>query len=937
MPISALPQPTVRILGSSVVITTPCDVVKELIDNAVDAGASFVDVAISPNYLDTIRVRDDGHGIDVGDFDVLGRQAHTSKLNAFDELGSRARETLGFRGEALAAMNTFGGVSIMTRTANDVVATRLQLKRAVGGAENRQPVSAPVGTTVHITKLFDTLPARKQYCLKNSAKYIQSTKDLLKAYALARPDLRLSFKVLGEATACWSYAPTCATGVNEATLQILGKPLANSCIQVSRNSACDQAAFPQTGQQISEDFILEALIPKPGFDVQAIKGKGLYLSVDSRPISSTRGIARKITTVFKRHLNRVADSDESCINISSPFLRLNIRCPAYSYDANVTPLKDEVVFGDESKILACFEGLCQKIYPERSMDDPFITQRPSKYNGEAATLTAHKEHSEGIHLNEKSDYLPDIQRPDYSSTHQLLRYSPNERSLTLTKMRTSKMVNLSRTDSNSTDENSTTNSVEIQVPLSLMTATQIPPGPRANSSARIPKIPASENIELYLLSRKKEDFQIATDETATKRGHLPPIARESHSGVSCSRMPLQPLTESMLNAMSGQPESESDASSAESEMSASGDNAESIISTYLREQRVQQTSPVPIPSSLEPGPLEPRSPRQSRNVAEWLTPPSSGPLRSVRSSNAPFRPPQRTLERDSPTRNTAHARPQPRASQSGRIIPFSLPGENRIQQGVAHGQTTERVGLPDTRRPNTRETRPQLYFRGVHGLNRQQDSTTNVSGLASQPDTRQHVSQPKLPLHESGQHPHLMKSQPPNAISMSGAAQDGLNAHDTVSTTDKCDVLPSIETSVCDISQNRAPLSKAHGNLEDSRLYLIKRRRSQARHGIARRLSSSRLPLEATPNHLSMQNASTSRRVSPRKIRALAKQTLLQEYDIILGDWGNAMIFKTMKEAGEMESRLQHVVEAWKEMQNQAVEVEYSLRSAAKGKNSMGR
>ncbi|EHK45306.1 hypothetical protein TRIATDRAFT_183773, partial [Trichoderma atroviride IMI 206040] len=362
MPISALPQSTVRTLGSSITITTPCGVVKELIDNAIDAGASYIEVAVSSNHLDTIRVRDDGHGIDIDDFDALGRRAHTSKLRAFDELGSRARETFGFRGEALAAMNTFAAVSITTRTPNDVVATRLQLKRAVGGAENRSPASAPVGTTVQVTKLFDTLPPRKQYSLKNSAKYIKSTRDLLKAYVLARPVLRLSFKVLGEATGSWSYAPACAADINEAALQIFGKPLASSCIHVSRNSACDQAELPQASQQVAEDFILEAFMPKPGFDVHAVKGKGLYLSVDSRPLSATCGIAKTITAIFKNHLNRATDGTKSGISIPNPFLRLNIRCPAYSYDANVAPLKDEVLFGDENKIIASFTGLCQRVY-----------------------------------------------------------------------------------------------------------------------------------------------------------------------------------------------------------------------------------------------------------------------------------------------------------------------------------------------------------------------------------------------------------------------------------------------------------------------------------------------------------------------------------------------------------------------------------------------
>lgn len=905
MPISALPQSTVRILGSSVIITTPCDVVKELLDNAIDAGASFIEVAVSSNYVDTIRVRDDGHGIDVGDFDALGRRAHTSKLKTFDELGSRARESLGFRGEALAAMNTFAAISITTRTPSDVVATRLQLKRAVGGAENRCPASAPVGTTVQVTKLFDTLPARKQYTLKNSTKYIKSTKDLLKAYVLARPDLRLSFKVLGEATGSWSYAPACAAEINEATLQVFGKALANSCIHVSRNSTCDQDAFTRANQQVAEDFILEAFIPKSGFDVLAVKGKGLYLSVDSRPLSSTRGIAKKITAIFKNYLNRVTGSNESYSSISNPFLRLNIRCPAYSYDANVTPLKDEVVFGDENKIIACFEGLCQRIYAERFMDDPFLISTPSRPEEEAGDSIAHMENS------------GDIQ---------------TENGVSITKMRTSKIVNMSRIASNSTDEDSTHNSVDIQVPLSLMTAAQISPGRRS----QVPKISASENIERYLLSRKNESFQIATDETATKKSHLQAASPETPPGIF-NRIPLQPLTESMLNAMNGQPESESDVSSAEPESSALDDNIQRTMNINPREEPAQRISPVATPSSLDHGPLALRFPHQSTSIAEWLTPPSSGFLRNVRSPNPPFRPPQTTSERDSPIGNTA-VRPRPRAPQSGRIIPFTLPGENRNRRRVAYDQTTEQE--VDMLRANPRDTRSQLYFQGVQGLNRQQDSTTNTFELASQPDTtRQHIPQPNFLSHEPGHRSHMMQTplldNPyPGAMSPPRAPQVELNARNSLSLTPQREIRPSIEASVCDTPQNRAPIRKTHDKLEDPRLYLIKRRRSQARHGIARRLSSRRLPLEVTPNHLAIQNSSTSRRLSLKKIKSLAKKTRLQGYDIVPGDRGSAITFKNMEEAGKVESRLQDAVDSWKQTQNQAIEVEYKLRSAAKGKNT---
>ncbi|KKP01120.1 hypothetical protein THAR02_06789 [Trichoderma harzianum] len=886
MPISALPQSTVRLLGSSVVISKPCDVVKELLDNAIDAGASFVEIAISPNYLDTIRVRDDGQGIGIEDFDALGKRTHTSKLRAFDELGSRARETLGFRGEALAAMNSLATITVTTRTVKDVVATRLQLQPKAGGVDNKQPVSAPVGTTVQISKLFETLPARKQYSLKNSAKYIQSTKDLLKACALARPDLRMSFKVLGEATHCWSYAPVCAAGVKEAALQIFGTTLANNCVYVSRNSACDQTISPKLNQQLPEDFILEALIPKPGFEVQAVKGKALYLSIDSRPISSHDAMAKNIMSIYKPYLNRVAGTGESCASIPNPFVQLNIRCPPDSYDVNVTPLKDEVVFGNEGAITACFEGLCQKIYSQ-SPNGPVSTQRLLGIDKEVRASIEGRIESEGIQPCSAIDHLPDAPTPDTSSNTKSLHSAEHltnpqgttrdqtvdqesaptllpeqyctQSATSLARLRTCKTVNMFRTNSNSTDEDSAADTVEIQVPQSSMAAT-IPSRKRAGGSLRIPNKSASENIERYLLSSKNATFQIATDETATKRTKPASVTSTSPTKIP-GRIPLQPLTESTLNAMNGQADSESDTSSAGSDIPEPNNNTRSIVATNQTNQIFQRTSFNPTLSSFEAEPLEYGSPNQLRSVTEWPTPPASG---------------------------------------------------------VNH---------------------PQLHPQRVHGLSRQRDMDQNLTQdaeLASRQDTRDDVSQPHLSLHGPDQHSPFLQTPSMRALLRSitpapNTDPGDLSTGNGASAVQIPDIL--LAALVRYEPQDVIPSDNKNDDIEDSRLYLIKRRRSQARHGIARRISSRRLPLEVVPNHLTMRNASTSLRPPVGKVTEfLFRRAEWLDHSARKGEWGCAVEFQSMGEVTKLEQRLHNVVESWKQTQNQPVEVEYKLQSAAKGK-----
>ncbi|KAL7932184.1 hypothetical protein V8C35DRAFT_328888 [Trichoderma chlorosporum] len=967
MPILALPQSTVRLLGSSTVINKPCDVVKELLDNAIDAGASFVDVSISSNYLDKIRVRDDGLGIDVEDFDALGRCAHTSKLRAFDELGLRAKETLGFRGEALAAMNTLAIITVTTRTANDVVATLLQLKPVIGGVSSRQPAAAPVGTTVQITKLFEALPARKQYSLKNSAEYIQSTKDLLKAYALARPDLRLSFKVIGEATHSWSYAPVCAAGVKEATMQILGASLANNCIHVSRNSACDQTAPLQLNRQPPEDFILEALIPKPGFNVQDVKGKGLYLSIDSRPISSKDAIAKKITAIYKPYLNQVAGSGEPHASIPNPFIQINIRCPPNAYDANATPLKDEVVFRNDHAITTCFEGLCRRIYAKQLVNDSISTQRPlgdekvtqvsAKGNSGSGNISSAMHHIPDAHISDSTSNCQPLRTEEQltafqsrgnkerpikreSMSLQLLQDAYPENTTSLARMRMSKTVNMSRTNSNSTDENNTANSVDIQVPLSLMTATIPPCNKRAGGILRIPKMSVAENIERYLLSSKNEDFEIATDETATKYTQ-PSFVTSTSPKKSPERAPLLSLSESILNAMNDQAESESDTLSAESEAPEPDGNTGSIVVTRQREQIFQRTFPDPMAPSFGLEHLDHSPSFQPRSVAEWPTPPSSGNLRSARRFNSPFSPPLWTLPRDSPTGNTTNAQSRLRAPESGRVIPFTLPGQTPIQQPAALGRTAQHVGLLGHPRSNSGVTQLQLHPQRLHGLSRQGDNEdqdlTQGHELALRQDTRDDVSQSHLSLHGPMQYSPIMqtpsmRTSPLSLTLASNTIQDGLKIGDRVSAAQVPDAIPSIELTGDELPEI-APHCQIKDSTEDSRLYLIKRRRSQARHGRARRISSRLLPFEVMPDHSTMQSASTSLVSSLRKVKLLTRRARMLSDNIGPGSWGHTVKFESMAEVTNLERRLQHAVGAWKQAQRRTDEVEYTLHLAAKGKN----
>lgn len=130
MPIEALPQATVRAIGSTSVISDPCSVVKELIDNALDASASSISVELSPNTIDVIQVKDNGIGISADDYSGVCRHACTSKIQTVEDLRIIGGSSFGFRGEALASVAEMsGGVTVTTRCTSEVIGSCVKYSR----------------------------------------------------------------------------------------------------------------------------------------------------------------------------------------------------------------------------------------------------------------------------------------------------------------------------------------------------------------------------------------------------------------------------------------------------------------------------------------------------------------------------------------------------------------------------------------------------------------------------------------------------------------------------------------------------------------------------------------------------------------------------------------------------------------------------------------
>lgn len=359
MSISALPDSTVQLLGSPGVIKGPATLVKELLDNAIDAKATAVEILVSEDTIAKVEVRDNGAGIHPDDYDSLGRRGHTSKLRTFEELKVKAGSTLGFRGVALAEANAMANITVTTKTAQDPVGAILQIVPGKGGVAKQKSTSAPVGTTVSATGLFSRIPVREQLAIKDSSKEVIRIKDLLQSYVMARPQLKLSFRILKSAKSAWLYSPTRNTNVKEAVTQLLGSEASSQCIEKT---------FPQNSSQTPgaggvtspSQYTFEALVINSQANIDRIP-KCRFFSVDGRPVTPYRPAMKKLFQVYLKYFGGALRKSDP---LKEAFLRLDIRCAPGTYDVNVEPSKDDVLFVDEQSLIREFEQFCKSMYGE---------------------------------------------------------------------------------------------------------------------------------------------------------------------------------------------------------------------------------------------------------------------------------------------------------------------------------------------------------------------------------------------------------------------------------------------------------------------------------------------------------------------------------------------------------------------------------------------
>ena len=236
MPIRILPSALIDQIAAGEVIERPASVIKELVENSLDAGAHRIEVDIDRGGVGLMRVRDDGHGILAEELPVAICRHATSKIAALDDL--TAITTLGFRGEALPSI---GSVSHLRVISHPTVADRAaEIAVDAGAVSSVRPAAHPPGTTVEVRDLFFNIPARRKF-VRSAPTETGHIARLLERLALSRPDVSFRLRS-GDRVLLDAPAPTREPAGEERLAQVLGKELIASLIPVSHSSGPVQLA-----------------------------------------------------------------------------------------------------------------------------------------------------------------------------------------------------------------------------------------------------------------------------------------------------------------------------------------------------------------------------------------------------------------------------------------------------------------------------------------------------------------------------------------------------------------------------------------------------------------------------------------------------------------------------------------------------------------------
>ncbi len=311
-PIRVLPSDLINQIAAGEVVERPASVVKELVENAIDAGATTIDVVLENGGKKLIEVRDDGSGMSHGDA-LLAMERHaTSKIREFDDL-SRVR-TLGFRGEALPSIASVSRFSLTTFDGAAEHALEIECD-PLTGARSSRPAARDRGTTVSVRELFENVPARRKF-LKSADAEFRSIVGVVSSYALPLPSR--AFRVEHNGRTVLDLPP--AVTMRERVIQVVGDDAAEALAEIEA----------MLGETRAAGWVTRGL--------RFGSRRHQYFFVNGRLVKDR---------VLTHAANRAAEAFDS---EGHPAMVLFIEVAPEMVDVNVHPAKTEVRFRDSGAV-----------------------------------------------------------------------------------------------------------------------------------------------------------------------------------------------------------------------------------------------------------------------------------------------------------------------------------------------------------------------------------------------------------------------------------------------------------------------------------------------------------------------------------------------------------------------------------------------------------
>lgn len=340
MSIVLLDDNTISKISAGEIIENPASVVKELLENSIDAGAKNITVEVKNSPTDFIRITDDGCGFKADEIELAFMRHSTSKLSKIEDLEELT--TLGFRGEALASISSIAKIRLLTKNSEDLAGTSTKIEN--GKIIEQSNVGMPHGSTFYVEDIFYNTPVRKKFLRADNVEF-NLIFDVIQKIALGNPQVSISYIRDGK-TLLNSYKNS---NYKNHILNVLGREIATNLIENS---------FASENYKIRAYFSNNKLFRS--------SRNHQYIYINGRYVTN-REISREIEKVYKSliPLNRF------------PVFILFIDINSSLIDVNIHPKKHEVKLSNENNLIAILCEMVEEVlYPNRSIreieDEPKV-------------------------------------------------------------------------------------------------------------------------------------------------------------------------------------------------------------------------------------------------------------------------------------------------------------------------------------------------------------------------------------------------------------------------------------------------------------------------------------------------------------------------------------------------------------------------------------